>query len=98
MDNSNRSNRQRKGDAFASVQSYGNEMFPNVLDWSLLLAEMDNTCFDLLSQYLKKLHLNPVELADENGFTLLHHAVLKGQIGKVDQVVDMVVSMQKPTK
>jgi ankyrin repeat protein len=69
-----------------------------VLDWSLLLAEMESSDFDLLSQYLKKLKCNVVDLADDNGFTLLHHAVLKGQDGKVQQVVDMALAIQKPTE
>lgn len=37
-------------------------------------------------------------MADENGFTLLHHAVLKGQEGKVNQVVELADALQKPSK
>ena len=80
------------------IVSTGSEMFPSVLDWSLLLQELESTDFDLLQQYLKKLGLTPTELTDENGFTILHHAVLKGQVGKVDQVLQMVNSMQRPTQ
>lgn len=78
--------------------SADSSVFPSVLDWSLLLAEMESSDFDLLSQYLKKLKCNVVDLADDNGFTLLHHAVLKGQDGKVQQVVDMALAIQKPTE
>lgn len=63
--------------------STDSSMFPSVLDWSLVLAELDSSDFDLLEQYLRKLQLNLLEMADENGFTLLHHAVMKGHEGKV---------------
>jgi palmitoyltransferase ZDHHC13/17 len=69
-----------------------------VLDWSLLLAELEQPDFELLRQYLRKLYINVLELADENGFTLLHHAVLKGQDGKVKQVINLADTLQKPSK
>jgi hypothetical protein len=39
-----------------------------------------------------------LELADEQGFTLLHHAVLKGTAGKTDQVFDLAARLNTPNK
>lgn len=78
--------------------STDSSMFPSVLDWSLLLAELEQPDFDLLRQYLRKLQINVLELADENGFTLVHHAVLKGIDGKVKQVISLADALQKPSK
>lgn len=73
--------------------STDSSIFPSVLDWSLLLAELEQPDFNLLKQYLRKLYINVLELADENGFTLVHHAVLKGNEGKVNQVVELAESL-----
>ena len=59
---------------------------------------MDSPDFDLLEQYLLKLGCNVIELADDKGFTLLHHAVLKGQAGKVEQVIELANKLNSPSK
>ena len=73
-------------------------MFPSVLDWNLLLSEFEGNNFELLEEYLKHLRCNLLELADDQGFTLLHHAVLKGTAGKTDQVFDLVTRLNTPDK
>lgn len=50
----------------------------------------------ILCDILKDLKENKiVDVVDDNGLTLLHHAVLKGVEGKVELLVDFAKNFQK---
>jgi len=48
-----------------------------------MLAELESQTSEMLIQYVKSCSFKLVEVRDEKGFSLLHHAVLKGVPGKV---------------
>lgn len=62
------------------------------------MSEFEGNNLDLLEEYFKHLRSNLLELSDDQGFTLLHHAVLKGIAGKTEQVFELAVKLNSPTK
>lgn len=67
------------------------EPVPSKVDWPQLISEINSPNNDALYLYLKKLvHSGQsiTNLADDKGFNLLHHGVLKGFPGKLSFLVD----------
>lgn len=62
------------------------------VDWNFILAELESAEDDMLKLHLRS-EIVPlsriVEIVDDKGFNLLHHAVLKGVPGKVDVLLDL---------
>jgi len=61
------------------------------VDWELLFEELEQIRNDFLLEYLTKLNAGGVKIdsiQDEKNFNLLHHAVLKGQNGKVRFLIE----------
>jgi hypothetical protein len=52
-------------------------------DWHFCTAELENTDSYILIDILRDVTVPISTLVDENGLTLIHHAVLKGVDGKV---------------
>ena len=52
-------------------------------DWHFCTAELENIDSYILIDILRDEKESITKLVDENGLTLLHHAVLKGVDGKV---------------
>ena len=52
-------------------------------DWLYFNAELENDEDFVLLDLLREAHVPITTLVDENGLTLLHHAVLNGVDGKV---------------
>ena len=70
------------------------------VDWLLLYNQIDQVSTSALFEHIKRLvssgHLM-TNLADEKGFNLLHHAVLKGVPGKVAFLIDLCKKLQNPS-
>ena len=64
-------------------------------DWSFVLAELENPEDEMLKGHLKQTVIPLSRIAtiiDDKGFSLLHHAVLKGIPGKVAVIIDLFKS------
>jgi ankyrin repeat protein len=70
------------------------------VDWLVLNNEIEQANTTALLAHLKRLvqsgHLM-TNLADEKGFNLLHHAVLKGVPGKVTFMIETCKHLQNPS-
>jgi len=60
-------------------------------DWAIFLPELESMDDEMLAvQIRNNLSIDMTEVADDKGFTLLHHAVLKGVPGKVEALIGLV--------
>ena len=57
-------------------------------DWHFCTAELENQDSYILIDILRDVTAPITTLMDENGLTLIHHAVLKGVDGKVQILID----------
>ena len=57
-------------------------------DWHFLTAELENQDSYILIDILRGVNVPITTLLDENGLSLIHHAVLKGVDGKVQILID----------
>ena len=64
-------------------------------DWSIFLAELETKENEMLQMHLRSCPFLINEQADEKGFTLIHHAVLKCVPGKVQTLIDLAKSIQR---
>lgn len=58
------------------------------LDWSHLLAIMENGDDSNLIRYLEQSNVKITTLVDDKGFSLLHHAVLKQREEKIQTLIN----------
>ena len=70
--------------------NHQNRQFSNQINWDLIFQELENSGNGKLLDYFAKLKSAQVRIdlvKDEKQFNLVHHAVLKGQEGKVDFLI-----------
>lgn len=69
---------------------------PDGFDMTFMMSELQNQENFILVDLLKQLGDYPITLiADKQGLTLLHHAVLKGVEGKTKLLIDFARNFQK---
>ena len=61
-----------------------------VFDWDAFLPELDEQDNTMLRVQIENSPVPLVSQADERGFTLLHHAVLKCAPGKLGSLIKIV--------
>ena len=61
-------------------------------DWDIVLAELESGDNAFLETYIKRLTFDITLTFDEKGFSMLHHAVLKGVPGKVKFLINIAKS------
>ena len=62
-------------------------------DWQLFLAELETKENDMLRVHLSNCPIPIIGQADEKGFNLLHHGVLKCVPGKVLTLIKLVMEI-----
>ena len=81
------------GVAFEPTEDPTEQQLPPLnIDWNYVLSELESPDDEQLSSHLKE-RVNPLiriqSIVDDKGFSLLHHAVLKGIPGKVQVLIDL---------
>jgi ankyrin repeat protein len=59
------------------------------INWNFVMNEIENEFGENLKKYLVECGAKIDTIRDDKGFSLLHHAVLKGADGKVNQLIDI---------
>lgn len=68
-----------------------------IFDWACFIAELETNENDMIAIYVQRCPFLITEQADEKGFTLLHHAVLKCIPGKVLKLITLAKELQGAT-
>lgn len=76
-----------------TVTAYGATQMTMEFDWTIFLAELETKEDDLLEMHLRNCPFHINEQADEKGFTLIHHAVLKCIPGKIETLINLAKSI-----
>lgn len=70
----------------------------STFDWQLLMTELESGANEGLAAAVRSSAVKITELADEKGFNLLHHAVLKEVPGKVKALIHLATQYQNATR
>lgn len=70
----------------------------STFDWQLIMTELESTSNEGLTAAVRGSAVKITELADEKGFNLLHHAVLKEVPGKVKALIHLATQYQNATR